>query len=121
MPRAANRYSLGFDFGTESVRVLIVDIRDGQTAAQAEQPYEHGVLDTSLPDGRKLPLDYALQHPGDWLTAAAGASRAALSVGTISPEQIIGIGVDFTSCTMLPALANGTPLCLVPRFASVPL
>src|SRR4051812_44166392 len=105
------RFSLGFDFGTESVRVLIVDIRDGAIAAQAVSAYAHGVIDDVLPgSGQKLPSDYALQHPGDWLTSAADACKTALTQSKISSDQIIGIGVDFTSCTMLPALRDGTPL-----------
>jgi len=58
------RYSVGIDFGTESVRVLVVDVRDGRVAGQAASPYDHGVLDDTLPTtGAKLPPDYALQHP----------------------------------------------------------
>jgi L-ribulokinase len=116
------RYSIGFDFGTESVRVLIADVRSGQIAAQAVSAYHHGVIDQTLPtSGEKLPPDYALQHPQDWLDSAAGACKQALRAGGVSPEQVLGIGVDFTSCTMLPAGADGTPLCLLDEFATLPL
>ncbi len=109
-------YSLGLDFGTESVRAVIADIRTGQFAAQ------DGVIDGELPSGGgRLPTDYALQHPQDWLDAMADAVRKAVAAAIISPADIIGIGVDFTSCTMLPALADGTPLCLLDRFNSEPL
>jgi L-ribulokinase len=114
-------FSLGFDFGTESVRVLIVDIKTGTIAAQSTSPYPHGVIDTHLPTTKeKLPQDYALQHPTDWLDSAAAACKSALQQSNLSPTQIIGIGTDFTSCTMLPTLRNGTPLCLLDEFKSEP-
>lgn len=115
-------FSLGFDFGTESVRVLIVDIKTGNVAAQSVSRYDHGVIDETLPTSNQpLPPDYALQHPQDWLSSAATACKSAIASSKISPDQIVGIGVDFTSCTMLPALRDGTPLCLTPAFSSTPL
>src|SRR5688572_20050989 len=68
IPPVMAKYSLGFDFGTESCRVIVVDIKDGRIAGQATSDYQHGVIDESLPSGGgKLPVDYALQHPQDWL------------------------------------------------------
>jgi L-ribulokinase len=84
--------------------------------------YAHGVIDRALPtSGRPLPADYALQHPQDWLDAASRACRAAVNESRISPADVVGIGVAFTSCTMLPCLADGTPLCLLERFEEAPL
>lgn len=115
------RFSIGLDFGTESVRALVVDIRDGRIAGQAAHAYAHGVIDHELPTGGgRLPPDYALQHPQDWLDSAALACRAALREAAAGADAIVGIGVDFTSCTMLPTLADGTPLCLVDRFKTSP-
>lgn len=118
------QYSIGFDFGTESVRVVVVDVADGRVAGQASHAYAHGVIDDALPDANadvKLPPDYALQHPQDWLTDAAAACKEALRASGATAEKIIGIGVDFTSCTMMPAFADGTPVCLFERFNRVPL
>ena len=112
--------ALGLDFGTESVRALLVDA-DGRERGSAERSYQHGQLTRALPGSdRPLPPHFALQHPGDWLPAAAAATRAAVADGGADPAAIIGVGVDFTSCTMLPALTDGTPLCLVEGFAGVP-
>jgi L-ribulokinase len=117
-----SQYSVGFDFGTESVRVVIVDVSNGRVAGQASRNYAHGVIDDVLPDGEvKLPPDYALQHPSDWLNDSAAACKEALTASGASAEQVIGIGVDFTSCTMMPAFADGTPVCLFERFGRVPL
>src|SRR5690606_10273756 len=84
----------------------------------AAQRYPHGQITQTLPDtGETLPPDFALQHPQDWLDASAKAVKAALRKGRVSPEQVVGVGVDFTSCTMLPCLRDGTPLCQLQRFA----
>src|SRR5688572_11521727 len=107
------RYGLGFDFGTESVRVVIVNVRDGTIAAQLSRAYTHAVIDRALPTGETLPADYALQHPQDWLDDSAKACRDAIESVKVSPDAIVGIGVAFTSCTMLPTLRDGTPLCLL--------
>ncbi len=116
-----NALALGLDFGTESVRALLVDL-DGAERGAASAKYRHGQITQTLP-GRDepLPADYALQHPEDWLEAAAKAVRRALRQSAGAGQRIIGIGVDFTSCTMLPALRDGTPLCLLPEFHENPL
>ena len=116
------RYSIGLDFGTESVRALVVDVRTGRIAGQATRAYPHGVIDDALPtSGTKLPPDYALQHPRDWLDAMYAACPEAMRGAGASGDEVVGVGVDFTSCTMLPALADGTPLCLDPEFRGTPL
>jgi L-ribulokinase len=116
MNQTKQQLSLGLDFGTESVRALLVSL-DGVELGSASVNYAHGQLTDKLPNGVVVPPDGAFQHPGDWLDSAAAAVRQALSRSGVAAERVIGIGVDFTSCTMLPALADGTPLCLVDRFA----
>lgn len=114
--------AIGFDFGTESVRVVVVDVSDGRVLGQASRNYAHGVIDERLPRGDiKLPADYALQHPQDWLTDSAAACKEAVASSGTAVNDVIGIGVDFTSCTMMPAFADGTPVCMFERFARVPL
>src|SRR2546421_2097793 len=116
------RYSIGLDFGTESVRALVVDISDGRVAGRAVDEFAHGVIDRELPESKvALPGDYALQHPGDWLQSAGRACRSAMRQASAEAKSVVGTGVDFTSCTMLPALRDGTPLCLLERFKKVPL
>ena len=115
------RYAAGCDFGTESVRVVLVEIGTGRVAASSASAYRHGVLDRALPTGEPLPSDYALQHPGDWLDALGNACRGALGDAAIDAGDVAGLGVAFTSCTMLPATADGTPLCLQELFGRVPL
>ncbi len=110
------KLSLGLDFGTESVRALLVDLR-GRECGVAVATYRHGQITSTLPGTcEKLPPDFALQHPQDWLDSAAKAVRAALRLAKASVDDVVGIGVDFTSCTMLPALSDGTPLCLTEKW-----
>ncbi len=110
--------ALGLDFGTESVRAVLVDLA-GRERASADARFRHGQITTVLPiSGERLPPEFALQHPGDWLEAAAVAVRAALDAARTAPQDVIGIGSCFTSCTMLPAKRDGTPLCLVPELAA---
>lgn len=112
---------LGLDFGTESVRALLVDLK-GNELASVSVSYPHGQIVETLPGRReKLPLFYALQHPTDWLESAARATRAARKKAQVDASAVIGIGVDFTSCTMLPTQSDGTPLCLLKEFADEPL
>lgn len=111
---------LGLDFGTESVRALLVDLK-GRELASATQAYQHGQIVESLPaTQRKLPPEFALQHPLDWIESASQATRAARRKGKVTAEAIVGVGVDFTSCTMLPTKTDSTPLCLLQEFSDEP-
>lgn len=113
----ADQVGLGLDFGTESVRAVLVDL-EGSERSSAVVPYAHGQITESLPGtGEQLPADFALQHPGDWIDSSCRAVRQALESFGLSGEAVVGIGVDFTSCTMLPARADATPLCLVDELA----
>ncbi len=115
-------FSIGFDFGTESVRVLVVQVSDGLIVSETNVPYSHGVIDKTLPStGQALPPEYALQNPQDWLDAGAAACKSAIESAGINPSDVLGIGVDFTSCTMLPCDAGGTPLCLIDAWRSTAL
>jgi L-ribulokinase len=113
--------ALGLDFGTASVRALVVEIRTGKERGSAVAEYPHGVIETALPGtGARLPHDWALQHPGDWLEAIAKAVPQARAAAGVDRDAIVGLGVDFTSCTILPVDAARNPLCLNPAWAARP-
>ena len=113
--------ALGLDFGTESVRAILIDAA-GRELATGTHAYRHGQILDQLPDHDvPLPAHYALQSPDDWLESAEQATRQALATSAIETSRVVGIGVDFTSCTMLPTMADGTPLCRLERFSRVPL
>ena len=105
-------YAIGVDFGTESGRVLLLDLASGAEAAVHAVRYASAVIDRELPSsGQRLAPDWALQDPDDWVAVLEQGIPAVLEQAGASGEQVVGIGVDFTSCTVLPVDADGTPLC----------
>src|SRR6266567_7897269 len=105
------RFALGVDFGTLSGRALLVDVETGEEVASAVQRYPDGVIEDSLPgDQKRLTPNTALQNPADYMQVLERAIPRVLRAARARPEQVIGVGTDFTSCTMLPTLADGTPL-----------
>jgi|SRR5581483_2495195 L-ribulokinase len=118
---AQHKYTIGIDFGTESGRAVLVDVTNGKELATAVYPYKNGVIDEKLP-GTKIRLepDWALQDPEDYIRTLKHAVPAVLKQSGVNPADVIGIGIDFTACTMLPTLADGTPLCNLPEFRKNP-
>ena len=112
---------IGVDYGTLSGRAVVVRVSDGVELASAVHVYPHAVIERALPSsGQLLPPDWALQVPSDYVDVLKVAVPAALAASGVSPEQVIGIGTDFTACTVLPVLADGTPLSELPEFADNP-
>ena len=110
------RYAIGVDFGTESGRAVLVDCDDGREVATAVYQYANGVIDERLPgplEHVELEPDWALQDPEDYLRTFERTVPAVLAEARVDPADVIGIGIDFTACTMLPTTADGTPLCLL--------
>jgi L-ribulokinase len=112
---------IGIDFGTLSGRVVVVRVSDGLELGSAVHVYAHGVIDQRLPgNGAALAPDWALQVPSDYVDVLRTAVPAAVRDAQVDPGDVIGIGTDFTACTMLPTLADGTPLCELDRFGNRP-
>lgn len=115
-----SRFSLGIDFGTLSGRAVLVNIETGEEVATATKEYEHGVMTDALPTGKKLPPDFALQHPADYLKVLFFVIRECIEKSKVDTKDIIGVGVDFTSSTVLPVNEDGIPLCLFTKFQNSP-
>jgi L-ribulokinase len=113
-----DRFVVGIDFGTLSGRALVVRTSDGAEVGTAVHEFSHGVMDETLPDGTRLPPDWALQEPDDYLDVLRTAVPEAVAAAGVDPTAIVGIGTDFTACTALAVLADGTPLCRLPEFAN---
>ena len=114
------RYVVGVDFGTLSGRAVVVRVSDGAELGTATHDYEHAVLERSLPGGRRLGSDWALQVPADYVSVLRNAVPAAVTAAGIDAADVIGIGTDFTACTMVPTTADGTPLCELDGLADEP-
>jgi len=118
-----SRYAIGVDFGSESARAVLVDCADGTEVGTAVWTYANGVIDERLPAPHQdvaLPSDWALQDPWDYVRALTETIPAVLASSGVGPDQVAGVGVAFTSCTMLPTLADGTPLCGLPELRGEP-
>jgi L-ribulokinase len=110
------KFAIGIDFGTQSGRALLVNLVNGEELATHITPYAHGVIDQRLPySNKELELDWALQHPADYLEVLHQSVPAVVYESGVNPKDIIGIGIDFTASTILPVDKDGTPLCLHER------
>jgi L-ribulokinase len=113
--------AIGVDFGTLSGRASVVDVATGEELASSVHEYANGVIDELLPGGSvRLEPDWALQDPNDYLEVFKHAIPDAMKISGVAPQDIIGIGIDFTACTMLPVKSDGTPLCFLPEFRQRP-
>lgn len=117
-------YVIGLDYGTLSGRALLVRLSDGATVASAVVEYADAVLDERFPYGENgavsLPPDWALQNPADYLTVLTGTIPKVLSDAGVAPEEVAGVGIDFTASSPLPAKRDGTPLCFLPEYRHDP-
>ncbi|MFI7483422.1 ribulokinase [Kocuria sp. M1R5S2] len=113
---------VGVDYGTLSGRAVVVRVRDGAELGSAMHEYQHAVMDRTLTAhaGEVLPPDWALQAPADYVDVLKNAVPAAVKAAGVDPADVIGIGTDFTACTMVPTSADGTPLCELEQFADRP-
>lgn len=117
------KYAIGVDFGTESGRAVLVDVADGGEVATEVYKYANGVIDDHLPlIGTKVMLepDWALQDPEDYIRTFQHTIPAVLKSSGVAAADVIGIGIDFTACTMLPTAKDGTPLCTLRQFRANP-
>ena len=115
------RVVVGVDFGTLSGRAVVVRVADGVQLATAVHDYPHAVMERALAaTGALLPPDWALQVPADYVQVLRTAVPQALAASGVDPADVVGIGTDFTACTVLPVLADGTPLCELPELADRP-
>jgi len=114
------KYTIGLDYGTLSGRAVLVDITTGEECACDALDYAHAVMETALPDGTPLAPQSALQHPQDYIDVLNTVIKNVLRKANVSKDDVIGIGVDFTACTLIPLDAQNVPLCFDERFKSHP-
>ena len=118
---ADDAYVIGIDYGTLSGRAVVVRASDGEELGSAVHEYAHAVIEDTLPSsGEKLPPQWALQDPEDYLDVLRETVPAALEAAGVAPDDVVGVTTDFTASTPLPALRDGTPLCRVSGFENRP-
>jgi L-ribulokinase len=115
------KYTIGLDYGTNSVRAIVVGVANGREIGSAVWTYAHGTEGVILSSDPNL----ARQHPEDYVRGAEITIKRALSaakraVKGFKGEQVIGIGVDTTGSTPLPVGSTGRPLAFSERFADDP-
>ena len=115
------KYTIGVDYGTLSGRAVVVRVSDGAELGTGVFEYPNAVMDTKLnSNGAKLGPDWALQDANDYVEVLKNAVPAAVKQAGIDPAQVIGIATDFTACTMVAVLEDGTPLSQLAEFADRP-
>ncbi|KAK8839056.1 hypothetical protein M9Y10_032522 [Tritrichomonas musculus] len=112
-----SKYTIGLDYGTLSARGVLVRCCDGKIMSSASKTYPHGVIQDHLLDPQvTLPPDWCLQDPQDYIEAIEFIIPELVKQSKVEKTDIIGIGIDFTSCTILPIDSQATPLCVKPEF-----
>jgi L-ribulokinase len=113
----ANPLTLGLDFGTDSVRALLVDAKTGAEVGTGVCNYPRWA------EGKYCnpAAQQFRQHPQDYLDAMAKAVKTALkAAGASAAARVAAIGVDTTGSTPVAVDAAGTPLALLPAFKDDP-
>ena len=114
------KFVIGIDYGTLSARAVLVDVLNGEEIVEHVEEYAHGVMDSALSSGKKLPKDYALQHPKDYLECLTKCIGKCIEKSAVSTKQIVGLGIDFTACTVLPVDEKFMPLCFKKEYEDEP-
>ena len=114
-------FTIGLDYGTNSVRAVVVDCADGRTVGTSVYDYPSGVAGVL---GHAKDPHLARQNPADYIAGLREATKGALAEADGAPgfsrDRVIGIGVDTTGSTPLPVNAQGQPLAFQKKFASNP-
>jgi L-ribulokinase len=115
--------AVGIDFGTMSGRAVLVDLATGAELSAAVHEFANGVVERHLPapdSDVRLEPDWALQDPADYIATIQATVPRLLAETGIDAADVVGLGIDFTSCTMLPTTSDGTPLNQVAEFRREP-
>ena len=115
-----NKFVIGIDFGTLSARALLVDAISGKEIATCVYEYPHAILGDKDFNGVKLPESYALQHPQDYLDALKNTISGVLNSSGVSADNVVGLGIDFTTCTVVAVDKDLTPICFKYDFKDSP-
>ncbi len=111
-----SKFTIGIDFGTLSARAVLVDVESGKCLQSQECAYPHKILTEKEIYGGENNVTTALQHPNDYIFALKETVRGVMKESLVNPSDVLGLGIDFTSCTVLPVKKDFTPLCEIEKF-----
>lgn len=114
------KYTIGIDYGTLSARAILVSLDNGKEVATSEFIYPHAILTEKEINGGESQSETALQHPSDYILALKNTVKEVLGQSGVDKDSVVGIGIDFTSCTVLPIKKDFTPLCFLDEFKNDP-
>ncbi len=115
------KFTIGIDYGSESVRAVLVDTSNGSLAASSIYHYTHGIISEKLPESDvELDPGTILQHPKDYINALKRTIPKLLKESQVDPAQVVGIGTDFVGSTVIPTRSDGTPLALLDEYKDEP-
>ncbi|EJJ6354944.1 ribulokinase [Staphylococcus pseudintermedius] len=112
-------YSIGVDFGTGSGRVFLVNTANGEIVSHFIKRYTHGTIENTL-KGKKLPYTFALQHSDDYMEVILEGIPKIMQETQINPKEVVGIGIDFTSSTVIFTDEQLTPIHKLSGFEAHP-
>ena len=115
-----SRYTLGIDYGTLSARTVLMNCSDGSVAASSAMEYPHAVMDRALPDGTPLPASWALEDAQDYILVLERTVKDVMRESGVPKEDVIGLSIDFTSCTMVAADDEKRALSSLEQFKGRP-
>lgn len=113
------KYTIGIDFGTLSVRALLLNLENGEEVACSEYVYPHAINNIDF-NGRKLPDSFALQHPDDYVDGLKSVIDGVMKKLGVGANDVKGLGIDFTSCTVIAVDENNMPMCSHAEFKFEP-
>ncbi len=114
------KYAIGVDFGSLSGRAVLVDVSDGTILASSVMEYPHGIMEHSLPNGKRLPAEWSLHHPADYLKVLEYIVPEVLKAGSVSARDVYSVGLDCTASSVMPVTGEGVPLCFLPEYEDEP-
>ncbi len=111
-------YTIGLDYGTNSVRCLVVNVADGSEIGTAVYEYDSGQAGILLDSADH---NLARQNPADYIngleqTITEAMAQAKKIDSLFDADKIVGVGVDTTGSTPIPVDKEGVPLALQPEF-----
>lgn len=114
------KYSIGVDYGSLSGRAVIVNMETGEELASSTYEYPHAVIYNHIPGEKQLPPGWSLQYPQDYIDVFAHTIPDVLKKTGISADDVTGVGIDFTACTILPVKKDGAPQCFLDEYKDNP-